>query len=122
MTLSGFDTEQKKALLKLLVLGMYSDGHLAASEDARIQKLLNAMEFSSHHSRDAFADACITEMSRRISPQAASSLLTELGKELSSLETRRCGAEALENLLFSDERVTDKEREFLANVRNEFGL
>lgn len=121
MNVTNFSDKQKQALLDLLVLGMYADGHLAAVEDLRIQKLLATMQFSSEHAKAQFVDASIARVRLHDSRQSLPSLLTEIGNELSTPESRRRAIEAVDELLSSDNRITDKEREFLASVRSAFG-
>jgi hypothetical protein len=122
MNLSGFTELQKEKLLDLLLLGMYADAHLARAEEARIQKLLEALHFPSADARNRFADAGIARVRTVLdSPEAVAGTIGDLAKVFAAPDVRRKAAESLELLLFSDTKATDREREFLAKVRKEFG-
>jgi hypothetical protein len=122
MNLSGFTDRQKERLLDLLILGMYADAHLARSEEARIQKLLDALQFPSPDARNQFADAGIARARAIVnSPESVSGAISEMAKEFAMPDVRKKAAEALELLLFSDSKMIEREREFLASVRNAFG-
>lgn len=122
MNIAGFTDSQKERLLDLLLMGMYSDFHLARSEEARIQKLLDGFQFPSSHARNQFADASIARVrSLGASPDTTADVLAKMAKEFESPDVRRKAADALEVLLFSDSKLIGREREFLANVRKAFG-
>lgn len=122
MNTSGFTDKQKKALLDLLVLGMYADSHLARVEEARIQKLLDSFEFPSDHSRNQFFDAGVSRVNRQgTSAEAIRNIVRDLAREFTSPDLCRRAVDALDQLLASDSAVTDRERDFLADVRNAFG-
>jgi hypothetical protein len=121
MNLDGFSQGQKEALLDLLVLGMYADGHLATVEDECVQELLKAMEFTSDYARDQFADACFTRVRHKAgSPEKMEAQVRELAKCFSGREDRYQALLALDELLASDDRVTGAEGKFLALVKAVF--
>jgi hypothetical protein len=123
MNITGFSEPEKSALLDLLVLGMYADGHLAAVEDARIQRLLDAMSLTSDHAKQKAVDASVTKASRLgSSPASVRSAVAELAKAFSNPDARRLACSALDDLLASDNQVADREKEFLAFVREVFGI
>jgi hypothetical protein len=118
MNFTGFTEPEKLALLDLLVLGMYADGHLAAVEDARLQRLLDAMELTSDHAKQKAADASVTRVSRLGgSADAVRAAVAELAKAFSAVDVRHRACDALDDLLSSDDKVTDREKEFLCQVR-----
>ena len=122
MNLTKFTDTQKERLLDLLILGMYADAHLARSEEARIQKLLDALHFSSAYDRNRFADAAIARVRDCLGSEAAvSDVLADMAKEFSTPDVRNEAVRTLEILLFSDSKVIEREREFLASVRTAFG-
>jgi len=123
MDLAGFSEQQRKALLDLLVLGMYSDGNLAAIEDTRIGEVLDALSFSSEDERKRFADASFTRVRQRSgSPEAVRSFVTEIAGNFSTPDLRRRTFNMLQSLLTSDNSVVDRERQLLSFVREEFKL
>jgi hypothetical protein len=60
--LTGFSTAQQRALLDLLVLAMYADGHLTTIEDEQLQKLLTAFGHTEEFDRQREFDAAVTRM------------------------------------------------------------
>lgn len=123
MNLTEFTDSEKSALLDLLVLGMYADGHLAAVEDTRLQRLLDAMCLPSDHAKQKAVDASVTRAARLGSSSASvHGAVAEIAKMFSSPEARRRACDALDDLLASDSKVTDREKAFLALARDSFGL
>ena len=121
MNITGFTDPEKQALMELLLLGMYSDGHLATTEDERVKKLLESMAFTSEHARKQFADSSITKLrERNATAESTRGYLIAIAKEFSTTDTRARAVSALEDLLRSDNRVTDREREFLTAVNEIF--
>ena len=64
MDLKSFNEAQRQALLDLAVLAMYSDQHLAAAEQERVERLLTSMGLNSDYERAAQYDASIARVSR----------------------------------------------------------
>jgi hypothetical protein len=121
MNLTGFSTQQKAALLDLLVLGMYADGHLASAKDGRLRELLDAMEFPSDYARQQAVDGSFTRMSRQGgSPEGVRQAVRELAGAFTSHDERYQALLALDELLASDDRVTDTEGKFLSLAKQVF--
>jgi uncharacterized tellurite resistance protein B-like protein len=117
MNVSDFNEEQRLALLDLLVLAMYADGHLASAEDARVQRLLTAMGFDSEYDHEKEFDASVT----RIRPhsetvEAARLHATHLAQRFARREHRRRVYELLDDLMQSDSRVSAEESRFLSVI------
>lgn len=122
MNITSLSESEKNALLDLLVLGMYADGHLAAVEDVCIQRLLDAMSLGSDHAKQEAVDASVTKVSRIGSaPAAVRSAVAEIAKAFPKPDARRLACQALDGLLASDNQVTGREKEFLTVVREVFG-
>src|SRR5579863_7237134 len=62
MNVTGFNQDQKQALLDLLILGMYADHKLTSNKDARIDQLVDSFTFPSDYERDQFSDAAFTRV------------------------------------------------------------
>jgi len=117
MNITEFTESEKLALLDLLVLGMYADGHLAGAEDARLQRLLNAMALDSDHARQKALDASVTRMSRLgSSAEIVRGAVSNLAKAFPTPAVRRHACEVVDDLLASDNTVTDREKAFLTMV------
>src|SRR5687768_5260813 len=90
MNLNDFTEAQRQALLDLAMLAMYADGHLAAAEDERIQRLLTAMGFSTDYDRGKHFDASVSRVSRHSATAAAARAHAEsLAKTFATREQRR---------------------------------
>ena len=123
MKITDFTTEQKQALMDLLVLGMYADRNLASAEDACVQRLLASLEFPSDFERDTFSDAAFTRTSRHTgSPEAVRAYVNELASQFSTRDVRQTVYDRLNDLLTSDGRVTTEESQLLSAVRTAFQL
>ena len=123
MNLQGFTELQKQALLDLLVLGMYSDRHLASAEDDRLERLLASFQFPTDYARQQFVDASFTRVRQRpITAEGVRAFVGELAALFPDQATRLLAVEALENLLASDQRVTEEETRFGAVVKEVFGV
>jgi hypothetical protein len=123
MNLTGFNDQQKQALLDLLVMGMYADGNLADVEDRKIEGLLMTIKFSSDNDRRKFIDASVARVRQRLGkPDAARAFVADLAKQFPTADNRRKAYAGLEEMLASDNKVVDKENQFLGVVKDEFKL
>jgi hypothetical protein len=123
MNTKGLSEEQKAALLDLLVLGMYQDGHLAAAEDERIKLLLESFDFTSDYARQQFADASFARINKR--PQTAEAIRSAVFACAAPFEKEketRQALDALAELLASDNRVTNEENRFMVMVEEALDL
>jgi len=123
MNLANFNDQQKQALLDLLVMGMYADGNLADVEDRKIEGVLATMKFSSESDRKQFIDASVTRARECLgSAGSTRGRAAEMAKHFPTADLRRKAYNGLEELLASDNKVVDKENQFLGIVRDEFKL
>ncbi len=123
MKQTDLTTDQKRALMDLLVLGMYADRNLASAEDACVQRLLESFQFASSSERDNFSDAAFTRTSKHTdSPDAVRAYVAELAKQFSTPELRQAVYDRLNELLTSDGRVTAEESQLLSALKTAFGL
>ncbi len=123
MNITDFTSEQRQAVMDLLILGMYADRNLASAEDACVQKLLNSFQFPSDFERDKFSDAAFTRTSRHTgSPDAIKSYVNELAKRFPNRDVRQTVYNRLNELLTSDGRTTTEESQLLCAVKAAFQL
>lgn len=117
MHVNELDLELRRALLDIVVLGMYVDGHLAAAEDQRIQRLLSLLELGWETEREREYDAAVARV-REHSDSISSAI--EHGVELASLfrerPERHWVADALKDLLASDGSISDSEENYVRTV------
>jgi hypothetical protein len=123
MNLTGFNDQQKEALLDLLVMGMYADSNLADVEDRKIEGVLATIKFPSASERKKFMDAGVARVRQHLgSPKAMRDFVAALAKHFPTPDIRRNTYTNLEELLASDNKVVDKENQFLGIVKDEFKL
>jgi uncharacterized tellurite resistance protein B-like protein len=114
MNLNSFTAPQKQALLDLATLAMYADGHLAATEDARVLRLLGLMGFSDSE-RDRAYDAAISRVGRHSqNVESARAYAATLAQTFTTREQRRTVQQTLEDVVSSDRHVSIQENDFLA--------
>jgi uncharacterized tellurite resistance protein B-like protein len=123
MNISDFTGAQRQALLDLLVLAMYTDGHLATVEDARVQQLLTAMGFESEYDHQVQFDASVTRV-RKHSETRDSALAhaTQLAHAFTAPGQRRRVYDLLDDLVGSDSRVSAEENRFLSVIKGVFQI
>src|SRR3954468_13977047 len=115
MKIASLNEEQKQALMDLLVLGMYADGHLSSAEDERINKVLKSFDFESDYARKQFADASFTRASRHAeTPADTRAFLYSIAPTFKTPEMRREAFAMLGSLLASDGQFSSLESNFLA--------
>jgi uncharacterized tellurite resistance protein B-like protein len=121
MHLKKLSLEQRNALLDMLVVGMYSDAHLARTEDARIERILGAMGFAAKFERDREFDAAVTRVRQHSDPVAANRVVSaNVAHCFPSRADRNEVIKALTELIGSDSRVTAEETRFLETVKASF--
>ena len=121
MNLKMFNEQQRQALLDLVMLAMYADGHLAAMEDERIVHLLSAMGFTTDYDRGKHFDASVSRVTRHsVNAAAARTHAAKLAKNFTTQEQRREVQDVLEDFMESDNNVTPQESSFLSGVREAF--
>lgn len=123
MEISRLTEPQRRALLDLLILAMYADGHLDLGEDARLQRLLTAMGVETEYDRDRELDDSITRL-REYSqnPRIARERAAQLVQCFTDAEQRRGVYQLVEQQVNSDTKVVPAEHEFLSAVREALHL
>ncbi|HXT12250.1 MAG TPA: tellurite resistance TerB family protein [Candidatus Angelobacter sp.] len=123
MDISRFTDPQRQALLDLLILAMYADGHLDLGEDARLQRLLESMGVATEYDRDRALDDAITRLrDYSQNPQVARNHAVQLAKVFKGQEQCRVVYQLLEQQANSDTKVVPAEHEFLSAMRQALGL
>jgi hypothetical protein len=115
---AGFTPRQLEAALDLLVLGMYSDRHLAVAEDAELNELLGRLGCRTEYDRGQKLDAAITRVRAQLTGRAqVLAYVDSAAATFTSGEQRAQVARWLDRLIDSDRQVTEEERSFLTVVR-----
>lgn len=123
MNLKDLTEQQHQALLDLVMLAMYADGHLASAEDERVHRLLTAMGFVTDYDRGKQYDAAIGRVSSHSQTAAAARAhVATLAQSFTTREHRRRIHDILDDLVSSDSRVAPQESSYLAVVREAFQL
>lgn len=123
MTLENLTDLQRQAFLDLVILGIYADGHLASVEDARVQRLLASMGYSSDYDRGRVYDEAVSRVSRHSQTAAATrDHTTTLARHFTSNDERRWVLDQVNDVLTSDQKLAAGENSFLAILRAEFEM
>ena len=118
MQFNGFTAQQREAAIDLVVLTMYLDRNLAAVEDARIQRMLEAMGFATDYDRSREFDAAVTRVRPHSeSPSVARSHAGRLAEQLATPEQRQLVLQAIEEIILADGSVSPPETAFLETLR-----
>lgn len=123
MNLIKYTDKQKRALVDLLVLGMYADGNLDLIEDEIARKILDTIKFPAESDRQYFLDESFTRARKNWgTPEATRAFVTGLAKLFPKPEMRKEIYWTLEKSLGSDNNIADKEKQMLKLVTEEFKL
>jgi uncharacterized tellurite resistance protein B-like protein len=123
MNLEKFDQRQQQALLDLLVLAMYADGHLATAEDERIEQVLTAMGFETEYDHQREFDAAVTRVRQHaINPETVRGEISRLAERFPEAAERNEVFESLNELVGTDNEVARSEINFLSLVAEVFKL
>lgn len=117
MNVEDFSEQQKLALLDLVILAMYADGHLARLEDERVHGLLGSLGFSSKFERDTQYDASVSRVSRHSqTAESARAHAITLAKSFSTRAQRQRVQKILDEVVITDAHVSTQENNLLSVV------
>jgi hypothetical protein len=123
MEISRLTDPQRKALLDILILAMYADGHLDLGEDARLERLLASMGVETEYDRDRVLDDSITRLrTYSQNPQVARTHAVQLAQSFTDPEQCRGVYQLIEQQVNSDSSVVPAEHEFLSAMRQALKL
>ena len=121
--LTGFSAAQQRALLELLVLAMYADGHLTTIEDEQLQKLLTAFGHTEEFDRQREFDAAVTRMrpfAQSIQKAKEQALLLADAFTTRSQQKQVYGA--VQQIMTSDQHVSSWESTLLSELGLKFRM
>lgn len=105
--LTGFSTAQQHALLDLLILQMYADGHLSSAKDEQLQNLLAGMGFVEEPARQREFDAAVTRIRPSIqSIYKAKELALGLADEFTARPQQKQVFAAVEQIMTFDNKIS----------------
>ena len=123
MNTKGLSDGQKAALIDLLILGMYQDGHIAAAEDARVNLLLASLNLPTDYARQQFLDASFGRANQHQgTAESVRNAVFHCASHFKSEPQRRQALDTLAELLASDSKVTNEENTFLVMVEEALEL
>jgi len=123
MEINRLTDPQRKALLDILILAMYADGHLDLGEDARLERLLASMGVETEYDRDRVLDDSITRLrTYSQNPQLARTHAVQLAQSFTDPEQCRGLYQLIEQQVNSDTSVVPAEHEFLSAMRQALKL
>ena len=122
-SLQDLNETQRQALLDLLTLAMYADGHLTSAEDARVAELLGTMGLTDETERQEWLDASVT----RVRPYTESHerALQHAETLAAAFQDRKLQSRVyhlLEELITSDRHISEFEGQFLETIRQKFQM
>ena len=121
--LTEFSEPQQQALLDLLILSMYADGHLSTDKDEQLQKLLAAMGFTEESARQREFDAAVTRIRPFIqSIHKAKTLALSLADAFTVRSQQKQVFAAVEEIMTFDQHVSNWENTLLMELRLKFRL
>ena len=121
--LTGFTAAQQRALLDLLVLAMYADGHLTTIEDEQLQKLLTAFGHTEEFDRQREFDAAVTRMrpfAQSIQKAKEQALL--LADAFTTRSQQKQVYWAVQQIMTSDQHVSSWESTLLSELGLKFRM
>ena len=121
--LTGFSAAQQRALLELLVLAMYADGHLTTIEDEQLQKLLTAFGHTEEFDRQREFDAAVTRtrpFAQSIQKAKEQALLLADAFTTRSQQKQVYGA--VQQIMTSDQHVSSWESTLLSELGLKFRM
>lgn len=118
MSISQFSPVQRELLADLVLLGIYSDGHLAVSEDAALNRLLEAIGPEGAPEREAYSDAAISRVRRLLEiPAALEARLFSSAIIFPDAGQRAAALHAVNQALNADGKITTAELKFHARLK-----
>ena len=118
MNIKDFTEQQKQALLDLVTLAMYADGHLASVEDERVLRLLGTMGLTTDYDRSKYYDAAVSRVGRHSqTAESARAYAHAQAQVFATHEQRVLVTKALDDIVTSDSHVSDSESSMLSLVR-----
>ena len=121
--LTGFSAAQQRALLELLVLAMYADGHLTTIEDEQLHKLLTAFGHTEEFDRQREFDAAVTRMrpfAQSIQKAKEQALL--LADAFTTRSQQKQVYWAVQQIMTSDQHVSSWESTLLSELGLKFRM
>jgi len=123
MSLETFSNAQVDALLELLALGMYADGHLASGEDDKIKQFARAAGVAAGYDLEQAMDAAITTVSRgALNDETIGAHLDRINAALATGAAREIAFNALREVHLGDGGEAETEKNFAAAVKARFDL
>ena len=121
--LTGYSAAQQQALLELLVLAMYVDGHLSMWEEAWLQELMTQMGFQEEAARQREFEAAVTRIRPSVKHiQTAKDHALGLVTAFTQRDQQRKVYAAIEWVMGSDGHVSTWESMLLFELRLKFGF
>ena len=118
-----FSTEQEEALLDLLVMAMYVDGHLASREDQWIQSVLMQFGVDDEYDRGVRLDLSVARIRGVLDSEDSRAAAVRGRIALFDTDAQREKvAGLLQQLLEGDGNVSARERQWVDSVRESLGV
>lgn len=118
MTLKELSAAEKDAVADLMVMAMFTDGHLATAEDDRIHQLLTQLGYAEKSDRDVAYGAAVTRVRKRWNTIAEMRAhAANVASAFAGTDRKNLALQSIESVIKSDDKVGQQESEYLAAVR-----
>jgi len=100
---NSMNQSQREAIIDLLILAIYSDGHLSVEEDEGLNRLIDSLGWKSMISRDLFVDSAWTRA--RVAaetPESAAAYVKEHAAHFTTPEDQADAYDVLHQLVSHD--------------------
>lgn len=114
---------QREAALDLLLLGMYADGAIKLSENARVYDVLSPFAWESYQDPQEYSDAATSRVRGAAENDAATStFLAGISSRLADDDVKILALALLARVIESDDTATESEADFYQTARKSFGV
>ena len=119
----GFSQIEREALIDTLLLAMYSDNHLALDEAELLKSTTAELAWESGTTLDIHLQSTTSKVRAAIGDAGKeAALMDDIAFRLDSTASKQKVAEAVENILHADQRLTDEEQRFFTDLRSHLGV
>jgi hypothetical protein len=115
MSTDSLTQPQREALISILVISMYSDGHLSLEEDEALNKFLDSIPWESGTGRTVFLTDAITQVNNITNDVDLADYIERNAAAFDTAQARKSALDAITGFLKSD-GMAEAEAPLLAKI------